>query len=111
MTRGEGFMKKGKRKSKHCSSISSSAFCDLNSKRHILKLHDKCRNLKCKCQRIITFTHQYMLEGGSIKSNSKSIFRGTKKACDSFMKPRLKMATPLISAAAAVKKRVLNHLK
>ena len=44
-----------------------------------------------------------MLEGGSIKSNLQTIFRGTKKAWDSFIKPGLKMATPLISAAVAAK--------
>ena len=52
----------------------------------------------------ITFTpHQYMLEGGSIKSKLQRIFSGTKKASDSFIKPGLKMATPLISAAVAAK--------
>ena len=51
-----------------------------------------------------TFTpHQYMLEGGSIKSRLQKIFRGTKKAWDSFIKPGFKMATPLISAAVGAK--------
>ena len=44
-----------------------------------------------------------MLEGGSIKSKRRKIFRGTKKAWDSFIKPGLKMATPLVSAAVAAK--------
>ena len=44
-----------------------------------------------------------MLDGGSIKSRLKSIFRGTKKAWDRFIEPVLKMATPLISAAVAAK--------
>ena len=60
--------------------MSNSAWTDLKSKGNILKLHDKCRNPKCGCQKIITFTpHQYMLEGGSIKSKLQKIFRGTKK--------------------------------
>ena len=84
--------------------MSTSAWCDLKSKNDILKLHDKCPNPKCICQKIITFTpHQYMLEGGSNKSKLQKVFRGTKKAWDSFIKPGLKMATPLISAAIAVK--------
>ena len=84
--------------------MSNSAWCDLNSKGNILKLHDKCPNPKCGCQKIITFTpHQYMLEGGSIKSKLHKIFRGTKKAWDSFIKPGLKKATPLIPAAVAAK--------
>ena len=53
-------------------------------------------------QKIITFTpHQYMFEGGSIKSKLQKTFKGTKNACDSFIQPGLKMATPLISAAVA----------
>ena len=44
-----------------------------------------------------------MLEVGSIKNKLKSIFRGTKKASNSFIKLGLKMATPLISAAVAAK--------
>ena len=44
-----------------------------------------------------------MLEGVLIKSKTKSIFRGTKKAGDSVNKPGIKMATPLISAAVAAK--------
>ena len=44
-----------------------------------------------------------MLEGGSIRSRLQKIFRGTKKAWDSFIQPGLKMATPLISAAVAAK--------
>ena len=44
-----------------------------------------------------------MLGSGSIKSKLQKIFRGTKKAWDSYIKPGLKMATPLISAAVAAK--------
>ena len=104
MTKGEDFIKRGRCKNKHCSCQSNSAWSDLNSKGNILKLHDKCPNPKCRCQKIITFTpHQYMLEGGSIKSKLQKIFRGTKKAWDSFIKPGLKMATPLISSAVTAK--------
>ena len=68
MTR-EDFMKKRKCKNNHSSTMSNSAWCDLNSQGNILQLHDKCPNPKCKCQKIITFTpHQYMLVGESIKS-------------------------------------------
>ena len=98
MTKGEGFIKKGKCKNNYCPSMTSSAWCDLNSKGNILKLHDKCPNPKCNCQKTITFTpHQKMLECGSIKSKLQKIFIGTKKTGDSFIKPGLKMATSLIS--------------
>ena len=84
--------------------MSNSAWTDLNSKGNILKLHDKCPNPKCGCQKLITFTpHQHMLEGGSIKSKLQKIFKGTQTAWNKFIKPGLKMATPLISAAVAAK--------
>ena len=104
MTRGEDFIKKGRCKDNHCSAMLNSAWCDLNSKGDILKLHDKCPNPKCGCRKIFTFRpHEYMLEGGSLKSKLQKFFRGTKKAWDSFIKPGLKTATPLISAAVAAK--------
>ena len=66
--------------------MSSSAWTDLNSKGNILKLHDKCSSKRCGCQEIITFPpHQYMLEGGSIKSKLQKIFRGTKRTWDAFI--------------------------
>ena len=66
--------------------MSNSAWTDLNSKGIILKLHDKCPNPKYGCQKIIIFTpHQFMLQGGSIKSKLQKFFRGTKKAWDSFL--------------------------
>ena len=104
MTRGEDFVKKGRFQNKHCSAMSKSAWTDLNSQGNILKLHDKCPNSKYGCQKIITFTpHQYMLEGGSIKSKLQKFFRETQTAWNKFIKPGLEMATPLISAAVAAK--------
>ena len=104
MTKGGSFIKKGKCKNNHCSSISSSAWCDLNTEGNILKLHDKSPNPKCDGQKIIIFTpHQCMLEGGSIKSQLQKNFRGTKEAWDSFFTPGFKMATPLKSTAVAAK--------
>ena len=104
MTKGEDFIKRGKCKINHCSSMSNSAWCDLNSEGNILKLQDKGRNPKCNCQKIITFTpHQFMLEGGSIKRKLQKTFKGTKKAWDSFIEPGLNMVTPLISATVAAR--------
>ena len=104
MTREESFIKKGKCKKNHCSSMSNSAWCDLNSKGDTLKLHDKLPNPKCNCQKIIISTpRQYMLEGGSIKSKLQKNFRGTRKAWKSFIKPGLKIATPVLSAVVAAK--------
>ena len=103
MTR-EDFIKKGKCSKNHYSSMSNSAWTDLNSQGNILKLHDNCPNPKRNCQKIITFTpHQYMLEGGSIKSKLQKLFKGTQTAWNKFIRPGLKIATPLISAAVAAK--------
>ena len=78
MTRGEGFIKRGKCGKNRCSSMSNSAWTDLNSKGNILKLHENGPNSKCGCQKIKTFTpHQYMLKGRPIKSKLQKIFKGT----------------------------------
>ena len=86
--------------------MSNSAWCELNKNCTVLKLNDMCHNPKCKCQKMITFTpNQFQLEGGSIKSKLQKIFRGTQTAWNKFIKPGLKMATPLISAAVVAKTR------
>ena len=104
MTRGQDFIKNAKCTHGHHSAMSNSAWCDLNKNCTVLKLHDMCHNPKCKCQQQITFSpNQFQLEGGSIKSKLQSIFRGTKTAWDKFIKPGVKIATPLISAAVAAK--------
>ena len=104
MTRGQNFTKNAKCTHGHRSAMSNSAWCDLNINCTVLKLHDFCLNPKCKCQKQITFSpNQFQLEGGSIKSKLKSIFRGTKTAWEKFIKPGLKIATPLISTAVAAK--------
>ena len=109
MTKGEDFIKKGKCKNNQCSSMSNSAWTDLNSQGNILKLHDKCPNQKCGCQKIITFTpHQYMLEGGSIKSKLQKIFRGTQTAWNKFLKPALNIASPYIGMAVSAKTKNLK---
>ena len=85
MTKGEDFNKNANSTHGHRSAMSNSAWCDLNKNCTVLKLHDMCHNPKCKCQKQITFSpNQYMLEGGSIKSKLKSIFKGTEKAWNKF---------------------------
>ena len=49
-------------------------------KGNTIKLHDKCPNPKCNCQKIIIFTlHQYMLQGGSIKNKTAKNFSEEQK--------------------------------
>ena len=102
MTRAENFMKKRNCKINHSSSMSNSAWCDLNSKGNVLKLHDKRPNPKCNCQKIITFTpHQYMLEEGSIKSRLQKNFKGTQSAWNKFLKPVVNVEAPFIRVAVS----------
>ena len=109
MTRGQDFVKRGKCSKNHCSTMSNSAWCDLNSKGYLLKLHDKCPNPKCNCQKIITFTpRQNMLEGGSTKSKLQKIFRGTQSAWNKFLKPAVNVAAPFIAMAVSAKTKNPN---
>ena len=104
MARADSFMKRGKCSKNHCSAMSNSAWTDLNSQGNILKLHDKCPNPICGCQKIITFTpHQYMLQGGSIKSKLQKIFKGTQTAWNKFLKPAINATIPFISMAVSAK--------
>ena len=82
--------------------MSNSAWCDLNSKGNVLRLHDKCPNLKCNCQKIITFTpHQYMLAGGSIESRLQKNFKGTQSAWNKFLKPVVNVEASFIRMAVS----------
>ena len=104
MTREENFIQKGKCENNDCSSLSKSAWCDLNSKGDILKLHDKFPNPQCNCQKIITFTtHQYLFEGGSIESKLQKIFKGTQAAWNKYSKPAVNVAAPFIGMAVGPK--------
>ena len=106
MSKREDFIKKGKCKNNKCSSMSNQAWTDLNKDCNILKLHAKCPNPKCNCQKIITFTpHQYMLEGGLIKSKLQKIFKGTQTAWNKFLKPTINTLSPVIGMAVGVKSK------
>ena len=84
--------------------MSNSAWCDLNNRGDIIKLHDKCPNPKCSCQKVVTFTpHQYMLEGGSRKSKLQEIFRGTQNTWNKFLKPAINSTAPFIGMAVSAK--------
>ena len=84
--------------------MSNSAWCDLNSKGNIFKLHDICPNLKCGCQKIISFTpSQYMLEGDVLKNTMKNLFKGSQTACNKVLKPAVNAAAPFIGMAVSAK--------
>ena len=84
--------------------MSNSEWTDSNSKGNILKLHDKCPNPKCGCQKIITSPpKQFQLEGGSIKSKLQKMFEGTQTAWNKFLKPAVNVAAPFIGMAVSAK--------
>ena len=61
-------------------------------------------NPKCNCQKQITFTpKQYMLGGAGFKNTMKKNSKGLKKMWKNFIKPGLKIASPIISAGVAAK--------
>ena len=104
MTEGEDFIKRGRCKNNHCSSMSISAWCDLNKNCTVLKIHDMCHNPKCISQNQITFSpNHFQLEGAVFKKKMKKIFKGSQTAWNKFLKPALKIATPIISAGVAMK--------
>ena len=84
--------------------MSNAAWCGLNSKPDILKLHDLCHNRKCKCEKQITFSpEQLQLEGAGIENTKKKVFEGTEKMWNAFFQPGLKISSPIISAGFVTK--------
>ena len=84
--------------------MSNSAWCELNGKIDILKLHDLCHNPKCKCQKQFIFKpKQYLLEGGGFKITMKKIFARTEKIWNSFIRPGLNIASPFTSVGVLAK--------
>ena len=107
MTKSEDFIKNAKCKHRHRSAISNSAWCDLNSKGNILKLHDKCPNPKFNCQKAITFTpQQNMLERRSIKSKLQKIIRGTQTAGNKFLQPAINATAPFMGMPVSAKTQI-----
>ena len=106
MTRGEDFIKRGKCKNNHCSSLSSSAWSDLNKNCTVLKLHDMCHNPKCICQKQITFSpNQFQLEGSGFKNTMKKIFKGSQTAWNKFLKLTINTLAPVIGMAVGAKSK------
>ena len=86
--------------------MSNSAWCDLNSKGDILKLHDKCRNPKCGCQKQIIFTPKhFQLKCTGFECTIKKIFKGSQKAWNSFVKPTRNTLAPVIGMAVGAKSK------
>ena len=86
--------------------MSNCAWCDLNKNCTVLKLHDMCHNLKCKCQKQITFSpNQIQLEGAGFKNTMKKTFKGSQTAWSKFLKPTINTLAPVIGLAVGVKSK------
>ena len=84
--------------------MSKAAWCDLNLKGDLLKIHDLCHNPKCKCQKHTTFIlRQFQMERGSIKNQLKWYFWGAKAACNNFSKAAVNVAAPFLGLAVGAK--------
>ena len=104
MTRGQDFIKNAKFSHGHRSAMCNSAWCDLNKKCTVLKLHDMCHNPKCKCQKQITFSpNQFQLEGNGFKNTMKKIFKGSQTAWNKLLKPAVNTLAPVIGMAVGAK--------
>ena len=87
MTRGENFIKNAKCTQGHRSTMSNSAWSDLNKNCTVLKLHDMCHDPKCKCQKQITFSpNQFQLEAAGFTNTTKKKHKGSQTAWNKFLK-------------------------
>ena len=106
MTKGQDFIKSAKCTQGHRSAMSNSAWCDLNKKCTVLKLHDFCHNPKRKCQKQITFSpNQFQLEGAGFKNTMKKLFKGSQTAWNKFLKPTINTLAPVIGMAVGAKSK------
>ena len=86
--------------------MSNSPWCDLNKNCTVLKLHDMCHNLKCKCQKQITFSpKQFQLESNGFKYTTKKIIEGSQTAWSKFLKPTTNTLAPVIGMAVGGKSK------
>ena len=97
-------MRNAKCKHGHRSAMSNSAWCDLNRKCTVLKLHDMCHNPKCNCQNQIIFTpNQNMLEGGiNWEWTTKNFWRNA-NSLQKIVKPSINATAPFIGMAVSAK--------
>ena len=86
--------------------MSKAAWCDLNKKCKVLKLHDMCHNPKYNCQKQITFSpKQFQKEGAGLKNTMKNIFEGSQTAWNKFLKPTINTPAPVIGMAGGAKSK------
>ena len=78
-TKGQKLQRKFKGKIKHSSAMSNTAWCDLNTKGQVLKIHEMCPNPRCKCQKQKMFTaRQFQLERAGFTKTVQKNFNGIK---------------------------------
>ena len=104
MTRGQDFIKNAKCNHGHRSTMSNSAWCELNKNCTLLKLHDFGHNPKCKCQKETIFSPNHIqLEGAGFTNTMKKVVKGPQTAWNKFLKPAVNVAAPFIGMAVSAK--------
>ena len=106
MTKGEDFIKNAKCTHGHRSTMSNSAWCDLNKNCTVLKLHDLCHNSKCKCQKQTTFSpRHFQIEGNGFKKTMRKICKRSQTAWSKFLNPTINTLVPVIGMAVGAKSK------
>ena len=78
----------------------------------MLRLHDYCRNPKCKCQKQITFTPQdFQMEGTGFENTKNKIFKGSQTAWKKPLRPAVNVAAPFIGKVVSGKTKIENLYK
>ena len=104
LARCQRFEQNAKFKHGECTVMSNTAWCYLNSKGDLMKLHHKYPKNKCSCQKMINFNpSQFETERSGLKSKSQTIFKGFQTARNEFLKPAVRAAGPFIEKAVGAK--------
>ena len=92
--------------------MSNSVYCDLNSKRDMLKVTAICPNVKCICQKQNSFIpRQFQIEGIGYKDTRKRLLKGSQIAWDNFLKPAVNTLAPVIGTAVGAKSKINRLFK
>ena len=68
----ENIQKSVECKNIHSSPMSNLSWCVLNNEGNLVRIHDMCPNLKCKCQKQFTLNaNQFQIEGSGLKKNKE----------------------------------------
>ena len=109
MTLEESLVKSAECTHRRRSTMSNSAWCDLNKDCTALKLHDICFNPKYNCQKQLTFSpRKFQLEGCGFENTTIKLFNGSQTAWNNLLKPAVNTLAPVIGMAVGAKSKNLK---